>query len=122
MNTTDTPTPRTDAAIVELIHAFSHNRVAYVPADFARTLERELEQWKLSALRGRQIAVDGFELDQARERAQRHRLEALKHEASNAALRAALEFLLIGYEGLGGDLENNCAVQARAALAKEAAT
>ena len=38
-------------------------------------------------------------------------------EAQNARLREALEFLLIGYEGLGGDMENNAPREAKAALA-----
>jgi len=38
-------------------------------------------------------------------------------EAQNAQLREALEFLLIGYEGLGGDMENNAPQMAKAALA-----
>ncbi len=38
-------------------------------------------------------------------------------QAHNAKLRAALEFLLIGYEGLGGDMENNAPRDAKAALA-----
>lgn len=43
-----------------------------------------------------------------------------KLEAVNTALRAAMELLLIGYEGMGGHPENNCVKQARAALGKEA--
>lgn len=38
-------------------------------------------------------------------------------EAQNARLREALEVLLIGYEGLGGDMENNAPREAKAALA-----
>ena len=38
-------------------------------------------------------------------------------DARERRLREALEVLLIGYEGLGGDMENNAPREAKAALA-----
>lgn len=50
------------------------------------------------------------------------REERDRARAQNARLREALDFLLIGYEGLGGDMENNAPAMAKAALADTKST
>ena len=47
-----------------------------------------------------------------------NRQEHARLLASNAETRLALELLLAGYEGLGGDMDNNGPEMARAALAR----
>lgn len=145
MNTTDTPTPRTEAAEIKMYSAKPAygeikltGETAYVLADFARTLERELAQ----ALRSnefanfqRQVArVNDAEARATRAEAELAALKGpssflvspefmqqhLALEKDNAALRAALTQIAEWKDDTGAWLYTEEAIQiARAALAKE---
>jgi chromosome segregation ATPase len=91
-------------------------RQAHNAIHVAEQLEKKVE--KLEAL-------DELTTNEAKEylaRAEAAEARAKELEVSEAMLRDALELLLIGYEGLGGDMENNGPMIAKAALAETKGT